>query len=124
MLSLSLSRIASYRVTGAGGAHSVGGSGGVESETVAAAGGGGVSYTLSLIRKSLRSVHMSKAEAFEEDIPHIFIIFGASVSTLDLLLLLFLLLFIHFLRLINWQRSTFQDWNEVTKLQMLNPLFY
>ena len=38
------------------------------------------SYTLSLIRKSLRSVHMSQAEVFEESTPHLFVIFGASVS--------------------------------------------
>ena len=35
--------------------------------------------TLALIRKSLRSVNMSDAEAFEEATPHIFVIFGASV---------------------------------------------
>ncbi|KZS12751.1 LOW QUALITY PROTEIN: glucose-6-phosphate 1-dehydrogenase [Daphnia magna] len=34
--------------------------------------------SLSLIRKSLRSVHMSQAEVFEETIPHLFVIFGAS----------------------------------------------
>lgn len=34
--------------------------------------------TLALIRKSLRSVSMSGAEAFEEATPHIFVIFGAS----------------------------------------------
>jgi len=34
--------------------------------------------TLALIRKSLRSVNMSDAEAFEEATPHIFVIFGAS----------------------------------------------
>jgi Ni,Fe-hydrogenase I cytochrome b subunit len=36
--------------------------------------------SLTLIRKSLRSVHMSQAEVFEETIPHIFVIFGASVK--------------------------------------------
>ena len=36
--------------------------------------------TLALIRKSLRSVSMSAAEAFEEATPHIFVIFGASVN--------------------------------------------
>ena len=36
--------------------------------------------TLALIRKSLRSVHMPCAEAFEEATPHLFVIFGASVN--------------------------------------------
>ena len=41
-----------------------------------------VEDSLALIRKSLRSVHMSQAEAFEEMTPHLFVIFGASVTFL------------------------------------------
>lgn len=47
------------------------------------------SYTLSLIRKSLRSVHMSQAEIFEETIPHLFVIFGASVIIIIILEIVF-----------------------------------